>query len=111
MNKELLKNTFKAYKKAAMVDYAITNPDSLGDCMSCVNYALSAKYGEESKGIWAKHWSRGINAGNLAEEKEAYIAHDITEAQADVFYKVFGSAYSIEPKQYTPESCFVLAEK
>jgi len=112
MDKELLKETFRAYKKASGVKYAITNPDSLGDCQSCVNYALSKKYGEDSKGIWAKHWTRGMNGdGDLADTDCVYIAHDITEELADTFYEVFGKAYNIFPSAYDPYTCFHLYEK
>lgn len=112
MDKELLKKTFREYKKAAGLAYAITNPDNLGDCMSCVNYALSEKYGEESKGIWAKHWHRGMNAsGSLENAKQVWIAHDLDEELAAKFYEVFGKNYNITPSAYDPYKCFTLYEK
>lgn len=61
MDKKMLQRTFREYKKASGVAYAITNPDGLGDCQSCVNYALCEKYGEDSHGIYVKHWTRGMN--------------------------------------------------
>lgn len=112
MNKELLKETFRAWKKAAKADYAITYPDSLGDCQSCVNYALAKKYGEESKGIFLKEWKHGMNGGSDVEYlKSVYIAHDITEEQAKVFYDVFGEHYKVFPKEYNLYKCFELFEK
>lgn len=112
MNKELLKETFRAWKKAAKADYAITYPDSFGDCQSCVNYALAEKYGEESKGIFLKEWKHGMNRGRDVEYlKSVYIAHDITEEQAKVFYDVFGESYKVFPKEYAPARCFELFEK
>ena len=112
MNKELLKETFRAWKKAAKADYAITYPDNLGDCMSCVNYALCEKYGEESKGIFLKHWKHGMNGGDDVEcLNYVYIAHDITEEQAKVFYDVFGEHYKVFPEKYDPHKCFELFEK
>lgn len=112
MNKELLKETFRAWKKAAKADYAITYPDSLGDCQSCVNYALVEKYGEESKGIFLKEWKHGMNRGDDVEYlKSVYIAHDITEEQAKVFYDVFGEHYKVFPEEYAPARCFELFEK
>ena len=112
MNKELLKETFRAWKKEAKADYAITYPDSLGDCQSCVNYALAEKYGEESKGIFLKEWKHGMNRGDDVEcLKSVYIAHDITEEQAKVFYDVFGEHYKVFPKEYNPARCFELFEK
>lgn len=112
MNKELLKETFRAWKKEAKADYAITYPDSLGDCSSCVNYALCKKYGEESKGIFLKEWKHGMNRGEGVEYLDSvYIAHDITEEQAKTFYDVFGENYKVFPKEYNPGKCFELFEK
>lgn len=113
MDKELLKKAFREYKKAAGLDYAITNPDNLGDCMSCVNYALSEKYGEESKGVWVKHWKRGMNGygEDVSAVDYVYIAHDITEEQAQTLYSVLGQYYNITPAAYDPSKCFTLYEK
>lgn len=112
MDKKRLQATFREWKKAAQADYAITAPDSLGDCMSCVNAALCDKYGEDSTGIWAKEWKHGINGGSDIERlDEVCIAHDITEEQADIFYKTFGKDYFITPATYTPSRCFILYEK
>ena len=112
MNKELLKETFRAWKKVAKANYAITYPDSLGDCMSCVNCALAEKYGEESKGIFLKEWRHGMNGGGDVEYlKSVYIAHDITEEQAKVFYDVFGEHYKVFPEEYNHSRCFELFEK
>ena len=114
MNKELLQRTFREWKKAAGADYAITNPSRLGDCMSCVNYALLEKYGEESKGIWAKHWTSGMNKEldlSSPAVKEVYIAHDLTKEQAEKFYEVFGEHFKVAPREYNPSKCFVLYDK
>jgi hypothetical protein len=112
MNKELLKATMRKYKKASKVDYAITNPDGLGDCQSCVNYALSEKYGEESKGVWVKHFTRGMNAsGSIENQESVYIAHDITEEQANVLVEVFSEAFKVFPKEYDPCKCFEIYDK
>ena len=113
MERETLKATFRAIKKVAKLDYAITNPDRLGDCQSCVNYTLSTKYGEESKGIWAKHWVHGMNGdGEQIEDLDhIYIAHDITKEQAEVLYAVCNINYNVLPKKYDPSKCFVLYEK
>ena len=112
MNKELLKETFRAWKKAAKADYAITYPDALGDCQSCVNCALSEKYGKESKGIFLKEWKHGMNGGRGVEYlNSVYIAHDITEEQAEVFYDVFCEHYKVFPEEYNPYKCFELFEK
>lgn len=112
MDKDLLKKTFREYKKAAGLAYAITNPDNLGYEMGDVNYTLCEKYGEDSKGIWAKNWQRGYNARPALERATSVtIAHDITPEQADIFYKVFGEHYNITPSAYDPHICFTLYEK
>ena len=117
MDKKMLQKAFREYKKATAtagmgIDYAITNPDSLGDCQSCVNYALSKKYGAESKGVWVKEWAHGMNAGNGIENCDSvYVAHDITDAQAAILYSVLGKYYNILPAQYDRGKCFNLYEK
>ena len=117
MDKKMLQQAFREYKKATAtagvgIDYAITNPDRLGDCQSCVNCALSEKYGEESKGVWVKEWTHGMNAGTGVEELDSvYIAHDLTEEQAAIFYSVLGENYNIPPTEYNPWECFELFEK
>lgn len=120
MDKKMLQRTFREYKKASGVAYAITNPDGLGDCSSCVNYALCKKYGEDSHGIYVKHWTRGMNGDYPLDHKDrngedvvktVYIAHDLNEEEAEVFYKVFGENYNILPATYEPYRCFSLYEK
>ena len=112
MNKELLKKTFREYKKAAGLDYAITRPDSLGYEQDDVNWTLCEKYGEDSKGIWAKHWVKGYNEdGGVERQHEVIIAHDITEEQAKVLYEVFGKDYVVLPESYDPWKCFCIHEK
>ncbi len=112
MNKELLKKTFREWKKAAKADYAITYPDNLGDCVSCVNWELAERYGEESKGIFLKHWNHGMNADSPLERvKSVYVAHDLTEEQAETIYQVFSQHYNILPEKYDPYKCFNLFEK
>lgn len=112
MNKELLKKTFREWKKAAKADYAITYPDSLGDCNSCVGASLCEKYGEESKGIFLKHWKYGMNGGDdVSKLHSVLLAHDLTEEQAETVYQVFGEHYNILPEKYDPYKCFELFEK
>ena len=114
MDKKMLQATFREWKKAANADYAITNPTSLGDCSSCVNAALSRKYGKYSKGVFAAHWTSGMNKdGDLADPdyNMVYIQHDITEEQARLFYEVFGKNYNILPESYNPIFTFILFEK
>ena len=50
MNKANLDAVFSKIKTAANLDYAITDADNYGDCMSCVNYELAERFGVESKG-------------------------------------------------------------
>ena len=112
MNKLKLNKVFAEIKIKANMDYATTNADEYGDCNSCVNFELANKFGIESKGIWAKHWLKGMNKGKPWKElDEAYIAHDITEEQANILVEVFEeNGYSIEPKQYNPSKCFCIKE-
>lgn len=120
MDKKMLQATFRKWKKVSGAQYAITNPDGLGDCQSCVNSALCDKYGVDSKGIWVKHWTRGMNGDypldskdNRGEDriKSVYIAHDLDEEMAKTVYEVFGENYNILPAEYNPYKCFCLFEK
>lgn len=122
MDKKMLQKTFREYKKASGVRYSITNPTSLGDCSSCVGYALCKKYGEDSKGVWVKHWVSGMNGDYPLDFKKSdgtdmvncvYVAHDLGDEQVDAFYKVVGENYNILPKRedFSPYKCFCLYEK
>lgn len=112
MNKETIKKAFREWKKVTGADYALTSVDRFGWCMSDVNCELSFKYGEESKGIWLKHWNHGVNSSAPLEECDsALIAHDIDEEQAEAIYEVFGRYFHVLPEQYSPHTCFSLYEK
>lgn len=112
MNKRKLNTVFRIIQIAAKLDYAITNADAYGDCQSCVNYALGEEFGVESKGIWTKHWTKGMNAGGAWKDlDDVCIAHDITEDQAKIIVRVLESyGYNVEPKEYNPCECFVISE-
>lgn len=112
MNKEILEAAFREAKKAARLDFSITNPDGLGDCQSCVWSAIVDKHGETSRGIWAKAWRHGMNGGrDIARLDRVYIAHDLTEEQAEAVLAVFAKYYTIESGEYSPDKCIVISEK
>lgn len=112
MNKIKLNRVFKEIKTKADMDYAIPTPDKYGDCMSCVNDELCERFGEESTGIFPKHWTTGMNAGEPWKDvKEFYLVHDITEEQAKIMIEVFeANGYDIEPKEYDSSRCFLIKE-
>ena len=112
MNKETLKEAFSEAKKAAALDFSITNPDRLGDCQSCVWSALCNKYGADSHGIWVKHWHHGVNRGEAIEDlTTVYIAHDLTEEQAKAVFAVLEKYYTITSGKYNPSKCITIKEK
>lgn len=113
MNKNKLTETFTKIKKAAKMDYAVVNADEYGDCNTCVNYGLSDEFGIDSTGIYAKHWSHGMNKGRPWKElRGIFIAHDITKEQADIMIKIFEeNGYEIEPKEYDVSKAFCVKEK
>ena len=113
MNKRKLNTVFRIIKIAANLDYAITNADAYGDCNTCVNSMLCEAFGVESKGIWTKHWTKGMNKGGPWKDvDDVYIAHDITEEQAKTIVKVLEHyGYNVEPKEYNPLKCFVISER
>ena len=112
MNKRKLNTVFRIIKIAAKLDYAITNADVYGDCQSCVNYALCEAFGEESAGIWTKHWLKGMNKGSPWKDLDkVYIGHDITEEQAKIIVKILKSyGYKVEPEEYDPFTSFTIKE-
>ena len=112
MDKIKLNRVFKAIKKEAKMDYAVTNADKYGDCNSCVNYGLCEEFGDESKGIYTKHWLKGMNKGYPWRELDGvYIAHDITEEQAKIMIDVLeANGYSVEPREYNESRCFCIKE-
>lgn len=112
MDKRKLNRVFEEIKTKANMDYAVTNADKYGDCKSCVNYGLSEEFGVESKGIWAKHWLKGMNKGCPWKDIDStYIAHDITEEQVKIMVEVLeANGYDVEPREYNPSKCFLIKE-
>lgn len=112
MDKIKLNSVFREIKKKAKMDYAVSTPDKYGDCNTCVNYELADVFGEDSTGIYAKHWVTGMNAGGPWKYlDDVYINHDITEEQAKVMIDVFkANGYDIQPITYDPAKAFLIKE-
>lgn len=112
MDKRKLNRVFKEVQIKAKLDYAITNTDEYGDCNTCVNSKLADVFGIDSKGIYAKHWLRGMNKGEAWKYLEhVYIGHDLTEEQGKILIDVFkANGYSIEPEEYSPIKAFKIKE-
>ena len=112
MDKRKLNRVFEEIKNKAKLDYAVTNPDEYGDCNTCVQYALGEQFGYESKGIYVKHWLKGMNAGkNYKSLDYVYISHDLTEEQAEILIATFQeNGYDIEPKVYDASRAFKIEE-
>lgn len=112
MNKVKLNRVFKEIKTKANMDYAITTPDKYGDCNTCVNAELADVFGEDSTGIYAKHWVTGMNSGGPWKYlNDVYIGHDITEEQAKLMIEVLeANGYEVEPKEYNPSKAFLIKE-
>ena len=112
MNKRKLNKVFEEIKAKSNMDYAITNTDDYGDCNTCVNCELADVFGEESKGIYVKHWTTGMNAGGPWKDlNDVYIGHDITEEQAKIMVEVLeANGYAVEPRVYDERKCFCIKE-
>ena len=112
MDKRKLNRVFKEIKTKANLDYAITNTDEYGDCNTCATYELAFEFGVDSKGIYAKHWLKGMNKGCPWKDLDSvYIGHDLTEEQGKILIDVFKeNGYSIEPETYNPSISFKIME-
>ena len=112
MDKRKLNRVFKEVKIKAKLDYAITNTDEYGDCNTCVNSELADVFGRDSRGIYAKHWLRGMNKSYPWKELDkVYIGHDLTEEQGKILIDVFkANGYAIEPEEYDPLVAFNIKE-
>ena len=112
MDKRKLNRVFKEVKEKAKLDYAITNTDEYGDCCTCTDYELMDVYGVDSRGIYPKHWLKGMNKGCPWKElKDVYISHDLTEEQGEILIKVFkANGYVITPEKYNPNQAFKIKE-
>lgn len=112
MNRENLKKAFREIKKELKLNFSITRPDDLGDCMSCVNYALCKKYGEDAKGIWLKHWEVGMNKSYPLERQESvFIAHDLTDEQGERVIEILKSFGYEVAEEFSHDRCIEISEK
>ena len=112
MDKRKLNRVFKEVKEKAHLDYAITNTDDYGDCCTCTDYELASVYGVDSRGIYPKHWLKGMNAGKAWKHLDSvYISHDLTEEQGEILINVFkANGYVITPEKYNPNQAFKIKE-
>lgn len=112
MDKIKLNRVFKEIKTKAKMDYAVSTPDKYGDCNTCVCCELSDEFGVDSTGIYAKHWTTGMNAGGSWKYiDDVYIGHDITEEQAKIMVNVLeANGYVVEPREYDPRKAFLIKE-
>lgn len=113
MDKIKLNRVFKEIKTKAKMDYAVSTPDKYGDCNTCVNWELADVFGDESTGIYAKHWVTGMNAGGPWKYlDDVCIGHDITEEQAKIMIEVLeANGYEVTPKEYDPYTAFCIKER
>lgn len=112
MNIVNLEDAFNRFKEIDGVSYSIFNTHEYGDCTTCVNSRLLCEYGKESKGIFLKVWSDGMNAvQSLSKLKSVCINHEIDEFQVQSFYKIFSENFIIEPREYDRSICFMLKDK
>ena len=92
MNRARVIEAFKVVKKETGLDYARS---SASCCTSCMNYALSEKYGETSKGIFLRYFETGVNKEKWDEEKTYAINHDLTTEQANKVVEVLKRYFKV----------------
>lgn len=81
MTKEQINNIFKEIKEKANLDFAYS--EALDDCSTCTWWEIANKHGKDSKGIWLKHFTFGVNKGEWNTECN-FIAHDLTKKQKNI---------------------------
>jgi len=94
MTREQVRAAFNECKKAAGLDFALTQ--GIRDCMTCTNYELSCKYGKESRGIWLKWFRVGMNRSNWNERTAYFIVHDLTKEQGAKVMEVLQKHFKVE---------------
>ena len=112
MNKRKLNRVFQQIKAETQMDYAVTHADVYGDCNTCVNFELASIFGIGSKGIYTKHWLKGMNAGKAWKYLDGvYIGHNITEKKKTKMITIFkANGYDIQPEVYDASKAFFIKE-
>ena len=107
-----MEKAFEEFLNVEGINYAITDTDEYGDCTTCVNHALVKTFGEDSRGIFLRHWKEGMNAQpSISELSEVYIAHYITEEQGEELYKILSKYFIVTPEKYDSSKCYVISSK
>lgn len=113
MDVNKLKKVFREAKKAFGFDFAYTYVDRLGDCNSCVGYALADKFGEDCKGIYLRHWRTGMNRASRDLDdpmlKSVYVNHYVDPSVGPKLVEFFRQYYKVE-EDFSPEKCIKLEE-
>lgn len=94
MKKQQIERVFKKIEELAKLDFALATP--LGDCQTCTWSDIELEFGRESKGIWLKHWSFGMNKTKWNENGTYYIAHDLTKLQKKIVYEELSKYFNVE---------------
>ncbi len=112
MNTEFLNKAFNEFSKVEGIKYAVIDTDELGETRSDIDDILICRYGKGSKGVYIKHWTKGMNRGSEIKDLElVYIGHELTEQQGQEFINICSKYFEVEPKMYTKSKCFKLSEK
>ena len=96
MDRKILRKALARCKKEAGLAYALAKaPD---DCMTCSNYSLAQKHGDDSKGIWVKWFSFGMNrqTWEVNCKDGVYIVHDLTEEQGKIVKAILSETYDVD---------------
>ena len=95
LDRETVKQAIRECKKVAGLTYAYSTAPE--DCMSCSNYAIVQKHGENAKGIWLKWYRVGMNASKWERSGCTHcIAHDLTESQAKKVVEVLSKYFKVD---------------
>lgn len=112
MNIERLNNLFNKIIEEAKIDYAFVNVDEIGECFTDVQGSIKMSLGAQSKGIFCRHWLKGMNKScDYKELNEIYIAHDITEEQFNILLKICDeNDYVVKNRNFDEKESIILRE-
>jgi len=111
MDVKRLKKVLKEIKDALGFDYALHKGFC---CTSCTNRILCEKYGDNSIGIWVKHFDGDQGEPPISELDKLYIEYDLgndnVEYKKIEVFNILSKYYNVD-WDYSDKKCILIKEK